>query len=217
MYRYPFILLIVLAIVNNLYGQTIVKNSFTASKLSAHFDEVNDAIPRMSDVYREGSLVITALQNSDSAATFQIEEKGINPDFFVDNEKELNRLLSPANKETHKPTIYILASATLKDKSTAITPPKKEFLFYEYSVIWDLTIKKTGEKQTELSLTYKSLAPDFAKKIDHEFKRDIYYSNVIKKIVADEKKMQQTIEDLLTNKLHVDRDPVPPMAPSRSR
>ncbi|WP_270090655.1 transcriptional regulator [Sphingobacterium sp. SYP-B4668] len=213
-HKYCLLLAIIVTALNNLQGQSIICKP-ASSILVAHFEQVRDAVPEMAELYREGEFRITSLGSNDSIATFQIEEKGRDHSFLAEDEKEFNKFLSSTNKTSLIPSIYMLTSYTLKKKNMKPPPPKKQFFFSEYAIIWNLRATKMNDKRTELLLTYVSLAPNFVTKIEQEFKSDIYYNNIIRKIVVNEKKMHKVITDLLVDELHVDQEPRPPVAPTR--
>jgi hypothetical protein len=208
-------MLLFIAAVDGLRGQTVT-SKLLPTKLKASFERVKEAIPDMPGWYIDQDMEITALEHTDTTAAFEIQEKGLSTEILVDNEKEYNKLVTAAAKDISKPSIYMLYNYKLKGKKTQFVPPKKSFLFFEYGFIWTLTIKKIAENETELSFAYKSLSPTFANKIESEFKSDTYYSNKILKISVDDKRMRHRINDILINKMHVDRDYPAPSYPTRN-
>lgn len=215
MRKYLCIMLLFIAAANGLHAQTVT-SKLLPTKLKASFERVKDAIPDMDGWYIDQDMEVKALAHTDSTATFEIQEKGLSTEILVDNEKEYNKLVAAAAKDVSKPSIHMLYNYKLKGKKTQFVPIKKSFLFFEYGFIWTLTVKKIAENETELSFAYKSLAPTFASKIESEFKSDTYYSNKILKISVDDKRMRQRINDILINKMHVDRDYPAPSYPMRN-
>lgn len=215
MRKYLCIMLLFIAAANGLHGQTVT-SKLLPTKLKASFERVKEAIPDMDGWYIDQDMEVKALAHTDSSASFEIQEKGLSTEILVDNEKEYNRLVAAAAKDVSKPSIYMLYNYKLKGKKTQFVPIKKSFLFPEYGFIWTLIIKKIAENETELSFAYKSLAPEFAKKIESEFKGDTYYINKILKISVDDKRMRERISDILINKMHVDRDYPAPSYPMRN-
>jgi len=208
-------MLLFIAAVNGLHAQTVT-SKLLPTKLKASFERVKDAIPDMDGWYIDQDMEVKALAHTDTTATFEIQEKGLSTEILVDNEKEYNKLIAAAAKDVSKPSIYMLYNYKLKGKKTQFVPIKKSFLFFEYGFIWTLTVKKIAANETELSFAYKSLAPDFANKIESEFKSDTYYTNKILKISVDDKRMRERINDILINKMHVDRDYPAPSYPTRN-
>lgn len=215
MRKYLCIMLLFIAAVDALHAQTVT-SKLLPIKLKASFERVKDAIPDMDGWYIDQDMEVKALAHTDTTATFEIQEKGLSTEILVDNEKEYNKLVAAAAKDVSKPSIYMLYNYKLKGKKTQFVPIKKSFLFPEYGFIWTLTVKKIAENETELSFAYKSLAPEFANKIESEFKSDTYYINKILKISVDDKRMRQRINDILINKMHVDRDYPAPSYPTRN-
>ncbi|MEN5086093.1 transcriptional regulator [Sphingobacterium faecium] len=215
MRKYLCIMLLFIAAVDGLRAQTVT-SKLLPTRLKASFERVKDAIPDMDGWYIDQDMEVKALAHTDTTASFEIQEKGLSTEILVDNEKEYNKLVAAAAKDVSKPSIYMLYNYKLKGKKTQFVPIKKSFLFPEYGFIWTLTIKKIAENETELSFSYKSLTPTFANKIEQEFKGDTYYSNKILKISVDDKRMRQRINDILINKMHVDRDYPAPSYPMRN-
>lgn len=215
MRKYLCIVLLFIAAVNGLRAQTVTSKLFP-TKLKASFERVKEAIPDMPGWYIDQDMEVKALALTDTTATFEIQEKGLSTEILVDNEKEYNKLVAAAAKDVSKPSIYMLYNYKLKGEKTQFVPIKKSFLFPEYGFIWTLTVKKIAANETELSFAYKSLALEFANKIESEFKSDTYYTNKILKISVDDKRMRQRINDILINKMHVDRDYPAPSYPARN-
>jgi len=208
-------MLLFIAAVDALHAQTVT-SKLLPTKLKASFERVKEAIPDMPGWYIDQDMEVKALAHTDTTATFEIQEKGLSTEILVDNEKEYNKLVAAAAKDVSKPSIYMLYNYKLKGEKTQFVPIKKSFLFFEYGFIWTLTVKKIAENETELSFAYKSLAPTFANKIESEFKSDTYYTNKILKISVDDKRMRERINDILINKMHVDRDYPAPSYPARN-
>lgn len=215
MRKYLCIMLLFIAAVDGLRAQTVT-SKLLPTKLKASFERVKEFIPDMDRWYIGKDMEIKTLAHTDTTASFEIQEKGSSTEILVDNEKEYNKLVAAAAKDVSKPSIHMLYNYTLKGEKTQFVPIKKSFLFSEYGFIWTLNIKKIAENETELSFSYKSLTPTFASKIDREFKGDTYYSNKILKISVDDKRMRQRINDILINKMHVDRDSPAPSYPMRN-
>lgn len=215
MRKYLCIMLLFIAAADGLRAQTVT-SKLLPTKLKASFERVKQAIPDMDGWYIDQDMEIKALAHTDSTAIFEIQEKGLSTEILVDNEKEYNKLVAAAANDVSKPSIYMFYNYKLKGKKTQFVPIKKSFLFPEYGFIWTLTIKKIAENETELSFSYKSLTPTFANKIEREFKGDTYYSNKILKISVDDKRIRQRINDILINKMHVDRDYPAPSYPMRN-
>lgn len=213
--KYCCIMLLLIAAASGLHAQTVTKKMLP-QRLAASFERVKEAIPDISGQFVDSKMKITAIESTDSTASFEIEEQGISIETVVDNEKEYNKLVRAAEKDISKPSIHMLYTYTLKDKKLKVPPPRKIFFSPEYGVIWTLTVKKIAEKETELLFNYKSLAPTFAEKIESEFKSDIYYSNKIIKIEANDKRMRHLVNEILINQMHVDKDYPAPMNPIRN-
>ncbi|MDR2274211.1 MAG: transcriptional regulator [Sphingobacterium sp.] len=215
MRKYLYIMFLFIVAPGSLCAQTVT-TKVVPMHLAASFARVKEAIPTMSGQFVDSKMQITALGSTDTTAIFEIEEQGINIETLVDNEKEYNKLVLAAAKDVSKPSIHMLYNYAVKDKKLKLTPPRKIFFSPEYGLIWTVTIRKIAEKETELLLKYKSLAPTFAKKIDSEFEGDIYYKNKIVKIAVNDKRMRHLINEILINQMHLDRDYPAPTNPMRN-
>lgn len=181
--------------------------------LKADFERVKDAIPDLAKRYRKGSLQIKALTYTDSTASFEIREGGEGYDFIVDDEKKFNKIVEQAKNDPDKPSIHILYGYELKDKSLTVKPPKKPFFFTSYTVVWELTLRKMGQKETFLKIIFKEWTKEFIKNIQSEFDQDTYYENRIIKSAVDDLKMRHVIKHILLDELHVEQDYADPMLP----
>ncbi|WP_286856883.1 MULTISPECIES: transcriptional regulator [Sphingobacterium] len=215
MRKYSCIMLLFVAAMVSLRAQTVT-TKLVPSKLKASFERVKEAIPDMTGQYLDTKMQITPLAHTDTTASFEIEEGGLNIEILVDNEKEYNKLVAAAAKDVSKPSIHMLYTFSLKAKKLKVPPPKKNFFFPEFGLIWTVTIKKIAEMETELLFSYKSLAPEFAKKIESEFESDVYYNNKIIKISVNDKRMRHLFNEILINNMHVDRDYPAPKYPARN-
>lgn len=215
MRKYSCIMLLFIAATGSLRAQTVTAKSVPLH-LAASFERVKEALPDMAGQFVDSKMKITALGSTDSTASFEIEEQGISIETVVDNEKEYNKLITAAAKDASKPSIHMLYTYSLKNKKLKVPPPRKIFFSPEYGVIWTLALKKIAEKETEIVLSYKSLSPAFAEKIESEFESDTYYSHKIVKIEANDQRMRHLIKEILINQMHVDRDYPAPTYPARN-
>lgn len=213
MRQYCSILLLLAALVGNVEAQ-IVTTKLLPQRIPAGFDRVMEAVSDISGRNGDSKIQVTPLAATETTATFEIEEQGLSIETVVDDEKKFNKLVAEAAKDVSKPSIHILHTYTLKDKKFKVPPPRKIFFSPEYGVIWTLTLKKIADKETELVLNYKSIAPTFAKKIELEFESDTYYNNKIVKIAVDDIRMRHLIREILINQMHVDRDYPAPTYPA---
>ncbi|WP_293937113.1 transcriptional regulator [Sphingobacterium sp. UBA5996] len=213
MRKYCCILLLLAAVVGNVQAQ-IVTTKLLPQRIPAGFDRVKEAVSDISGRNGDSKIQVTPLAATDTTATFEIEEQGLSIETVVDDEKKFNKLVAEAAKDVSKPSIHILHTYTLKDKKLKVPPPRKIFFSPEYGVTWTLTLKKIADKETELVLNYKSIAPAFAKKIELEFESDTYYNNKIVKIAVDDIRMRHLIREILIDQMHVDRDYPAPTYPA---
>lgn len=203
--KYSCVMLLFIAAAVSLRAQTVT-SKLLPTKLKASFERVKEAITDMPGWYIDKDMEITALAHTDTTASFEIQEKGMSTEILVEDEKEYNKLVAAAAQDVSKSSIHMLYSYSLKNKKLKVRPPKKSFFFLEYAILWTVTIKKIAEKETEVLFSYKSLAPKFANKIDSEFESDSYFNNKILKISVNDMRMRHRINEILINKMHVDRD-----------
>ncbi|WP_286895857.1 MULTISPECIES: transcriptional regulator [Sphingobacterium] len=215
MRKYLCIILLFIAAAGSLRAQTLTAK-LVPLRLAASFERVKESLPNMAGQFVDSKMKITALESTDSTASFEIEEQGISIETVVDNEKDYNKLVAAAAKDVSKPSIHLLYTYILNNKKLKVPPPRKIFFAPEYGVLWTLIAKKVAEKETEIALHYKSLSPAFAEKIESEFESDSYYSHKIVKINVNDKRMRNLINEVLINQMHVDRDYPAPTYPARN-
>lgn len=215
MNKYSLIFISLIIATGKLCGQT-TGPEFYSVKLMASFDRVKNAIPEL--VARLGKSNLPSfgtLYENDSSAAYNITERNTNPHLLVDSEKEYEKLLADAKTDPYSPSIYMLYKGEPKDKTTMVLPPKKPVSISAYGLVWMVTIKKIGEKETNLLVTYKGEAKTFSEKIRREFESDIYYDKKIVKSAVDDRRVRNMISDILLKELRVDQEATIALSPTR--
>jgi len=137
MRKYLCIILLFIAAAGSLRAQTVT-TKLVPLRLAASFERVKESLPNMAGQFVDSKMKITALESTDSTASFEIEEQGISIETVVDNEKDYNKLVAAAAKDVSKPSIHLLYTYTLKNKKLKVPPPRKIFFAPEYGVLWTL-------------------------------------------------------------------------------
>lgn len=207
MFKYLFSFLFAFSIVDStLSAQTII-NKTTTKRINGHYEKVKEAIPLVTELdFSTHELSITPIASNDSVATFKVIEKSTNCAGIVFDKKELNEQL--ASDGTARASIYMVVSSRPKTKDVNPILQRRFYLLTDdyYAVIWNLSVKKAGDKQTDLILTYESLTSDYKTKLAKELKEDNYHKYSIGTIAVTNKLLRE-MEKELKDKHFINQDP----------